>query len=146
MITDAYNLIADQLATIRAAGTYTSNNTIDLSLARDVGAGEDLKVVFNVDVAFSGGTNVTPQIITSAASNLGSPTVRSQGPTLATATLVAGFVFAMDLPELAPGDTGQRYLGVQFVSTGTYTTGTISARIVKDAPNMKYYASGFSIL
>lgn len=151
MITDAYLQLDASNASIRAASTYTSQNTIDLSLARDIGSGEPLKVLYNVEVAFSGGTSVQPQIITSAAANLGSPTVIDSGPApILTAALVLGAMFARFLPELTGvngiGSTGQRYLGVQYVSVGTYTTGTISSRIIKDVQDVKFHASGYTIL
>lgn len=150
MITDALLLIADALATIRAAGTYVSNNTIDLGVNRDLGAGDGLKVLYNVDVAFAGGTSVQPQIITSAAAALSSPTVIDQGVVIAEAALTLGAMFVRGLPELTGpsgvGTTGQRYLGAQFVGVGTHTVGSISARIVKDISNIKYYPPGYTIL
>jgi hypothetical protein len=149
MITDAYLLVCDQLASIRAAATYTSNNTIDLSVNRDLGVAP-LKVLYNVDVAFAGGTSVQPQIITSAAANLGSPTVIDGGNTILLAALTLGAMFIRDLPELTGpsgvGTTGQRYLGIQFVGVGVFTLGTISARLVKDTQDVKHYASGYTIL
>jgi len=149
MITDALLLVSDALATIRAADTYLSNNTIDLGVARDLGT-SDLKMLHNVDVAFSGGTSVQPQIITSAAANLGTPTVIGNGRVILTAALVLGAMFLQDLPELTGptgvGTNGQRYLGCQYVSVGIYTVGTISSRILLDASDVKYYAGGFTIL
>lgn len=152
MITDAYLQFDAANATIRAAATYLSQNTIDLSVSRDIGSGEPLKVLYNVDVAFSGGTSVQPQIITSAAANLSSPTVIDSGPApILTAALTQGAMFVRFLPELtgpngASLTNGQRYLGVQYVGVGTYTTGSISARIIKDVQDVKFYASGYTIL
>lgn len=159
MITDAFNQLDASNASIRAANTYVSQNTIDLSTNREVGSGEPAKVLYNVEVAFAGGTSVTPQIITSAAPALTSPTVIDPGPTIVTAALVLGAFFARYVPEIISptgaavagqiagvGSTGQRYLGVQYVSVGTYTAGTISSRIVLDTVDVKFYPVGYVIL
>jgi hypothetical protein len=120
-----------------------STNTIDLGLARDIGSGENLYVVFSVDVAFAGGTSVDFQLITSAAANLGSPTVIATTGAIATATLVLGYQIALRIPP-RPGAV-QRYLGAQAVSLGTFTTGTITTRVVKDIDEVAYYASGYTV-
>lgn len=150
MITDALLLVSDQLATIRAAATYTSNNTIDLTQNRDLGVGRGLQMLHNVDVAFAGGTSVQPQIITSAAADLGSPTVIDGGNVILTAALVLGAMFLRGLPELTGvsgvGTNGQRYLGCQYVGVGIFTLGTISSRILLNASDVKYYGSGYTIL
>lgn len=144
MITDALLLLSDAQASVRAVGTYVSTNTIDLGVARDIGAGEGLYVLFTVDVAFAGGTGVDFQIITSAAANLGSPTVLATSGVRADALLVVGYNFFMPVPPVV--GNGQRYLGVQYVGTGTHTLGSVSARVVLDAAGVKYYASGYSML
>lgn len=150
MITDAFLQLDAANALIRAAGTYVSTNTIDLSKNHDMGSGEPLKILFNVDVAFAGGTSVQPQIITSAAANLSSPTILASANAIPLASLVLGAMFLMYVPELTGpggmGTTGQRYLGVQYVSLGTFTLGSISARIVLDATNTKAYPTGYTIL
>jgi len=148
MITDALLLLSDAQADIRNAATYVSTNTVDLGVTkRDQGVGERLFVLFTVDVAFAGGTAVYAQIITSAAANLGSPTVLATSPTFADATLVAGFNFYMPIPPRPLATTAaQRYLGVQYVGTGTHSAGSISARIVKDVTDLTYFPSGFSTL
>ena len=130
MITDAYLQLDAANASIRAANTYVSTNTIDLSQARDIGAGQPLRMLYNIDVAFAGGTSVQPQIITSANANLSTPTVIDSGPApILTAALTLGAVFVRFIPEVNGnplGSLGQRYLGVQYVSVGTFTVGSIS--------------------
>lgn len=151
MITDAFLLITDALATIRAAATYLSNNTIDLSVTRDMGAGEPLKLLTNVDVAFAGGTSVTIQTITSAAAALSSPTIIDSGQrAILLAELTLGAMFVRFLPELTGpgglGTLGQRYLGCQYVGVGTFTLGTLSTRVILDVQDVKFHASGYTIL
>lgn len=145
MITDALLVLDSANALIRNAGTYVSTNTIDLGIARDVGVPRDLQIFFNVDVAFAGGTQVTIQVITSATANLGSPTIIGQSAAIPLASLTLGAAFALTVPRQL-NSVGQRYLGVQYVSTGTFTLGSISARLVLDVTDLKYHASGFSVL
>lgn len=149
MFTDALLQLDAANASIRAASTYTSTNTIDLSQARDLGSGAPIRVLYNIDVAFAGGTSIQPQIITSAAANLSSPTIIDGGNVILLAALTLGQLFVRFLPELTAnplGSLGQRYLGVQYVSLGTFTTGSISCRLVNDVQDIKAYPSGYVIL
>jgi hypothetical protein len=117
---------------------------VDLGVARDIGAGEDIYVYFTVPVALAGGTSVTFQVITSAAANLGTPTVVGSTAAVATASLVAGYKTAVRInPSVFA--TGQRYLGAQYTISGTYTSGTVTADVVHDIADFKTYASGFSV-
>lgn len=129
-----------------------STNTIDLSLNRDLGPGTDLFVCFGVDTTATaaGAATVNFQIITSAAANLGTPTVLVQTDAVPIAQLTAGRrLFAMRIPPslLLAEPNGRRYLGVNYVvSTGPLTAGAFSA-YVTDAvpPGFQYYASGFTV-
>jgi len=141
MITDAFLRLSDGQA---LTTTAVSTNTVDLGVARDMGAGEDIYVYFTVPVALAGGTSVTFQIITSAAANLGTPTVVGSTAAVATASLVAGYKTAVRInPSVFA--TGQRYLGAQYTISGTYTSGTVTADVVHDIADFKTYASGFSV-
>lgn len=161
MITDAQLLLESAQVLVRAAATYVSANTIDLSVSRDVGAGHGLKVLWNVEVAYLGGTSIQFQQILSAAAALSSPVAVDQGVIVPLANLVLGAMVVRDIPELlggpagvtAPatgaggvGSTGLRYYGVQSVSLGTFTAGQHSTRIVVDVSNVKHYGSGFTVL
>ncbi|QCW21976.1 hypothetical protein JessAGP_046c [Caulobacter phage Jess A] len=161
MITDANLLLENSRTDVRAASTYVSGNTIDLSVNRDIGAGEGLKCMWNVEVAYAGGTSIQFQQILSAAANLSSPVVVSPGRVIPLANLVLGAIYVDYIPELlaspagvtAPatgfnglGSTGLRYFGTQEVSVGTFTAGQHSARIVKDVTDVKHYPSGYTIL
>lgn len=149
MFTDALLQLDAANASIRAANTYVSANTIDLSQNRDLGSGAPIRVLYNIDVAFVGGTSVQPQIITSASANLSTPTVIDLGTVILTAALTLGQLFVRFLPELTAnplGATGQRFLGVQYVSVGTFTAGSISCRLVNDVQDIKAYPSGYVIL
>lgn len=161
MITDANLLLENSRTDVRAASTYVSGNTIDLSVNRDIGAGDGLKVMWNVEVAYAGGTAIQFQQIISANADLSSAVVIDNGVTIPLANLILGAMVVRPIPELlatpagptAPvtgfagiGSTGLRYFGTQEVSTGTFTAGTHSCRIVKDVGDVKHYRSGYTIL
>ena len=141
MITDAFLRLSDAQA---LTTTAVSTNTIDLGVARDVGAGEEIYVYFTVPTALAGGTSVTFQVITSAAANLGTPTVVGSTTAVPTASLVAGYKTAVRVNPTVFVN-GQRYLGAQYTISGTYTSGAVTADIVLDIADQKLYASGFSV-
>lgn len=161
MITDGLLLLESAQVLVRAASTYVSTNTIDLSVNRDIGAGDGMKCVWNIEASYTGGTSLQFQQIISAAANLGSPVVVDNGITIPAANLLIGGLVVRDVPELlatpagstAPvagvagiGSPGLRYYGTQIVSVGTFTTGQHSTRLVKDVIDVKHYGSGWSIL
>lgn len=161
MITDALLLLESSRADVRAANTYVSGNTVDLSVNRDLGAGEPLRAIWNVETAYAGGTSIQFQQIVSAAAALSSPVVVDAGPVVPLANLVANAIVARYVPELlggpagltAPvtgaggvGSTGLRYYGHQEVSLGVFSAGVHSSRLVIDVLDVKHYASGITIL
>jgi hypothetical protein len=131
--------------------TAVSTNTIDLSTARDLGA-SDLNVVITVDEAATaaGAATVQFQIISSAAANLGSPTILGQTDAIAKTELTLGrkpIILKVPRAILLAQPIGQRYLGMQYaVATGPLTAGKFSAYFTHDAQDIgKNYASGYSI-
>jgi hypothetical protein len=141
MITDAFLRLSDGQA---LTTTAVSTNTVDLGVARDIGAGDDLYVYFTIPVALAGGTSVTFQVITSASANLATPTIVGSTNAVATASLVAGYKTAVRINPSVFAN-GQRYLGAQYTIVGTYTSGTVTCDIVDDIADFKTYASGFSV-
>jgi Bbp16-like protein len=146
MITDAFAQLSSAQA---VTATAVSTNTIDLSVARDLGPGQELNVAFSVDTTATaaGAATVQFQIISSATSNLASPTILVETDAIPKATLVAGFRFALDIPRTQITALGQRFLGVQYtVATGPLTAGAFSAAVVMDyADAVKSYPSGFTV-
>lgn len=146
-------MITDALAQLSAAQAVTasavSTNTIDLLQARDLGPGTELQVAFSVDTTATaaGAATVQFQIISSAAANLGTPTILVTTDAIPKATLVAGFRFALDIPRTQLTALGQRYVGVQYVvATGPLTAGAFSATVVEDYSDVvKSYPSGFTV-
>jgi len=160
MITDNFLRLSGSLTAGTATGqavtaTANSTNVVDLSLARDIGEGDDVYVSFSVGSAFTaaGAATLTPTVVVSAADTLTTPTTLGTGGTIAVASLVAGYTFVIRVnPQLFYSSTtnsslGLRYLGVIYtVATGPMTAGTITADVVLDIQDgKKFYASGFLV-
>jgi len=160
MITDNLLRLSGSLTAGTATGqavtaTANSTNVVDLSLARDIGEGDDVYVSFSVGTAFTaaGAATLTPTVVVSAADTLTTPTTLGTGGTIAVASLVAGYTFVIRVnPQLFYSSTtnsslGLRYLGVIYtVATGPMTAGTITADVVTDIQDgKKFYASGFLV-
>ena len=143
MITDQFLRVSDAQA---VTTTAVSTNTIDLSVARDVGEGKELLMHFAVTAAMVGGTSIKFEVISSAAANLSSPTVIGSSDAVVTASLTLGKSIAVVInPQIA--SEGQRYLGARYTVSGTYSAGTITADIVETIQDgKKFYASGFTVV
>lgn len=116
------------LAQAITTGTQVSTDTIDLLSASDNPgrSGTPLRAVAVVSTTLTGGTSVQAQLISSASSNLSSPTVLASGPVVAEAAAVAG----AQLLDVPVPDVAQRYLGFQYVTVGTHGAGAVTAGIV----------------
>jgi len=142
MITDKLLRVSEDQA---LTTTAVSTNTIDLSVARDMGEGTDLFMNFAVTAALTGGTSVKFEVISSAAAALTSPTVIGSSDAIVSASLVAGKNVAVRVnPDIA--GVGQRYIGARYTIVGTYTAGTVTADVVASVQDgKKFYASGFVV-
>ena len=143
MITDKLLRVSEDQA---LTTTAVSTDTIDLSVARDIGEGGDLYMNFAVTTALAGGTSVKFEVISSASANLGSPTVIGSTDAIVTASLVAGYNTAVRInPQVA--SLGQRYLGARYTISGTYTSGKVTADVVLDIQDgRKFYPSGVTVV
>jgi hypothetical protein len=148
MILDALTLVSNaQAVTVTAVST----NTIDLSQARDMGAGQEVCFGVTVDENFATATSVEIQVITSASANLSSPTVIGSTGALAIAQLTAGRKpIEVKIPRavLLAQPIGQRYLGLNYVVGGSNATaGKFTAAIYAEgfADVAKNYPVGYSI-
>ena len=144
MITDKLLRVStDQALTTTAVST----DTIDLSIARDIGEGDDLYMNFAVTTALAGGTSVKFEVIgaTNAALSSG-VVVLGSSDAVVTASLVAGYNTAVRInPQIA--SNGQRYFGARYTISGTYTSGNVTADVVTDIQDgKKFYASGFTVV
>ena len=142
MITDSLLRVSEDQA---LTTTAVSTNTIDLSVARDMGEGTTLYMNFAITEALANGTSVTFEVITSASANLGSPTVIGSSAAIVTASLTLGKNIVVRLnPDIA--GKGQRYLGARYTVAGTFNAGKVTADIVETiGDGQKYYASGFTV-
>jgi hypothetical protein len=143
MITDKFLRVSEDQA---LTTTAVSTNTIDLSIARDMGEGQELFMNFAVTAALTGGTSVKFEVIQSAAADLSSPTVIGSSDAVVSASLVAGYNTAVRVnPQI--GSKGQRYIGARYTIVGTYTAGTVTADVVASIQDgKKFYASGFTVV
>lgn len=157
MFLDAQNELASSQA---LTATAVGENVIDLSVARSIGNGEPLGVLFVVEVAADQGTgdedytfdveyatnaaqSTGRQLIGRRVFESGTPTAPAQDADL----LVAGFAFVIPIPMTSPDEDAQ-YIGIRSTLAGTTPTITISAYLgplsmfeVEDPA----YASGYSI-
>jgi hypothetical protein len=147
MIFDLQNLLSDKQAV--TTGTQLSTNSLDLgvpgtvpgglvsygSALRDIGRGQPVHLLIQVNTTFTAGTNLTVNLVAGTGVdgngqiNAGTVVLQSSGAILE-ATLLSGYQFRIS-GDLPPGNS-LRYLGVQYVTTGTHSTGTITAGIVAD--------------
>jgi|TARA_X000001036_G_C20105837_1_gene573158 hypothetical protein len=142
MITDKLLRVSEDQA---LTTTAVSTNTIDLSVARDVGEGTALYMNFAVTEALANGTSVKFEVISSAAANLGSPTVIGSTDAILTAALTLGKNVVVRInPDIA--GKGQRYLGARYTIAGTFNAGKVTADVVETiGDGRKFYASGFTV-
>ena len=142
MITDSLLRVSEDQA---VTSTAYSTNTIDLSVARDVGEGTALYMNFALTEAFANGTNLTFEVVTSANANLSRHDVIGSSATIATAALTLGKNIVVRInPDIA--GKGKRYLGARYVVTGTMNAGKVTADVVETiGDGQKYYASGFTV-
>ena len=143
MITDKLLRVSEDQA---LTTTAVSTNTIDLSVARDMGEGQELFMNFAVTAALTGGTSVKFEVIQSASADLSTPTVIGSTDAVVTASLVAGYNTAVRVnPQI--GSKGQRYIGARYTISGTYSAGTVTADVVASIQDgKKFYASGFTVV
>lgn len=130
---------------ITTASTYYSD-AIDLSQAREIGEGEDIYAFTTITTAFTGGTNVTFDVVVAdnAALTTNTTVVASHG-TVVTASLTAKAQFVTRINPVI-GTLGRRYLGIRYTTTGTYSTGVALTDFPHDIQDgKKFYASGFSV-
>lgn len=110
-------------------GTQVSTDVVDFGVPGvNINTNRELQIFVSVTAAFADGTSLTVNLIESAASNLGSPTVIASSGVIAEANLTKGAV----LLRTAVPRTSKRYLGLQFVTVGTHTAGTVWGGIVRD--------------
>ena len=89
MILDRQNTVSQAQA---ITATAVSTDTIDLSQARDVGVGEELKFALTIDQTFNNLTTLAPQVITSAAASASACAAAASAWDVASAAVCASCV------------------------------------------------------
>lgn len=126
-----------------------SMNSVDLGVARDIGEGDDLYMVFTVTTTFLTLTSLTFNICVDTDQALATANLviaSTAAIPLAGGGLAAGKQYALKIPpQLA--SLGKRYLGASFTVGGSNATaGAVTVDIVTDVQDgQKFYTSGFSI-
>lgn len=132
MILDEFTEFADATSAILAIGNALIGDVIDLGgTTQDIGNGEPLYLVIQVDTTFVGATSTTKfELASDSTANLAtSKTVHLATADIPVATLVAGYTMAFPLPY----GTYERYLGLwETVGTANVTAGKINAFLTKD--------------
>lgn len=128
MFLDALLVLSDaQAFTVTAFST----NTVDLgvsTVARDIGSGEPMELVIQVDVAADFTTTdetYSVDLVQSANANLSSPDVLERR-TITAANLALGTIHRIPIPG---GAITKRYVGLQMTTGGTTPTITLTAWI-----------------
>ena len=135
MILDERLEFADALSCVANVGNAILGDVIDLGASptlRDIGNGEPLYLVIQVDTAVVGTTSTVQwQLASDSTANLAtSKTVHLDTGAIAEATLVAGYTKIYALPVEA---TYERYLGLwQTVAVNNLSAGKINAFLTND--------------
>ena len=145
MIFDDTLEIADATTVALAAGTTVLGDVIDLGQValQDIGNGDELFLVINVDTAILAATAGTIQftVVSDALSTLGGGvvancTTHAVSPSIATAAAAAGLARAGQtiLVVALPYGSYEQYLGILVtVATAATTQGKVNAFLTRDA-------------
>jgi len=145
MILDERLEFADAAAIALNTTNAIAPNTdvIDLGATptlRDIGAGEPIYLVIQVDTVFAGAGNVTFDLVSDSTSNLAtSKTTHLTTGALAYTVYTAGKTFVYALPQEA---TYERYLGLWETASGNLTGGKINAFLTRDVARYTAYDDG----
>lgn len=144
MILDSRSEFCDATSAILNIGNAIIGNVMDLGATptlRDIGTGEPVYLVLQVDTTFVGATSTTKfELASDSTADLAtSKTVHLATPAIAVATLVAGYQVAFALPNDV---TYERYLGLwETVATANVTAGKINAFLTRDVAKWAPYAN-----
>lgn len=143
MFLDELNEFADATA-LDTSGTDTDNlgDVIDLVNARDIGQGQPLYLVIQVTVTITSGgaATVTFQLVSDGTESIATSgqTIHVRSPAIPKATLVAGYSFAIAIPNEGPAY--ERFLALQTVTaTAALTAGAVNAFLTHEPSVIKSY-------
>jgi hypothetical protein len=127
--------------------TRVSTNTIDLLVARDLGAGLPLGIHVDILTAFAGGTSLQISLQVSSAA-AGTYYAILLSPVMPVAQLIAGapiFRYPIVHNEVLNAAAGVlnapgRYLQLNYTVVGTFTAGTVFSYITPAEDRVVYYS------
>jgi hypothetical protein len=147
MILDERLEFCDATSCVANVGNAILGDVIDLGASptlQDIGNGEPLYLVIQVDTAVVGTTStVQLQLASDSTANLAtSKTVHIDTGAIAEATLVAGYTLIYPLPV---GATYERYLGIwETVGTNNLSAGKLNIFLTHDVAKWTPYADNVS--
>lgn len=148
MILDSRLEFADAVA-LSTAGTglrLVAGSQVDTgAVERDLGQGDSLWFVVQVDTAVTGTSSTVAFILASDASAAiaidGTATIHYESAAIPEASLVAGYQIAAKVPTELP--VYERYLGVLIrVGVAALSAGKINAFLTNDVSKIKHYNDG----
>jgi len=150
MFTDKLLRVSEDQALQMNATTALSSNSIDLSVARDIGEGKELFFNFAITEAIPQTTAslVFEIVIADNAALDSNLVVLIQTPAIAYTALTLGTNVVVPIPPKV-GSLGKRYLGVRYTTGGNATglTGKVTADVVETIQDgKKFYPSGIASL
>jgi hypothetical protein len=124
---------------------FPVGNGVNSNAVRDIGVGEDVYLVVQVDAAVTaaGAATVTVTLESSTTADLATaPTVHFASTPFAIAALGANKTL---MTFKLPADAYKRYIGVRYtVGTGPLTAGSFSAFFAKDIQAFRAYSKGYN--
>lgn len=146
MILDAFQRVSTAQALTATAVSVDSIDLGNQTPARDIGNGEPMQFVVNVNVAAdftSANETYVFEVVTSAAGALTSPTVIASRE-IAASLLTAGSVHHIAIPK---GAIAQRFLGMRYTLGGTTPTITVTSYLqpVAMSEARATYQDGYTI-
>lgn len=124
---------------------YPTGNAVNSNAVRDIGVGEDVYLVIQVDAAATaaGAATVNVTFESSSTADLATtPTVHYSSTALPLTSLTSGTTIAA---IKLPAGAYQRYMGVRYtVGTGPLTAGSFSAFFAKDVMAFRAYQKGYN--
>ncbi len=141
MIMDSLLEFADGQSIAAAASTILSTNVINLQEARDMGNGQPVYLVIQIDTAVVGTSstiNFRLRSDSTAAIHATTSSAHIETGAIPEATLVAGYTVVIPLP--IEGTAYEQYIGVQaIIGTATTSAGAYSAFLTLDPVGWKSY-------
>lgn len=135
MITDRETTFSNDQAV--TTGTQTSTDVYDTgNSGNNINTNRELQVLAVVTTAFAGGTSLTVNLVESDNADLSSGTTLATSGAVVEANLTVGNrLLATALPR-----TSKRYIGLQYVTVGTHTAGTVFGGLVRDIDDTAFPA------